>query len=69
MRVGQIGIITEWGIHNTHKGKTVIRAYKGLVDVFTGDLWGESVFIGDEMEMYRVKILKNGTELIICNNE
>ena len=40
MRVGQIGIITEWGIQNTYKGKTVIRAYRGLVDVFTGDLWG-----------------------------
>ena len=69
MRVGQIGIIVKWNDYNINLGQIVIKTRQELVNLTDGDTWYKEIFKDPEIENFRVKILQNGTELIICNNE
>lgn len=69
MRVGQIGIITEWETFPMYKGYLIKRMSSGLASLNANDYWYESTFKREDVDKIRVKILLNGTELIICNNE
>ena len=69
MRVGQIGIITEWKNGEFYLKTLIKRIHNGLISLTSDCYWEEDVFYSKDIENLRVKILPNGTELIICNNE
>ena len=69
MGVGQIGIITEWNDEFINLGQIVIKTRQELINLTDGDTWYKKIFKDPEIEKFRVKILPNGTELVICNNE
>ena len=69
MRVGQIGIITEWNDEFMNLHQIVIKTTEILVNIKNGDNWNKQIFKDPKIEKFRVKILPNGTELVICNNE
>ena len=69
MKVGQIGVITEWNEVSSFNGVIVKRTPLGLTSLNTDDVWGNNFLESNYLDKLRVKIIPNGTELAICNNE
>lgn len=69
MRDGQIGIITKWRLHDLYIGKIVQRFEDSIIVIGeeSDNSWPN--FCHNKFDDCRVRILPNGTQLTIQNNQ
>lgn len=69
MKDGQIGVITDWDGSTYNNGKVVQRYGLDLIQLGkpSGDSWRQVII--NKIVGCKVRILANGTELLIADNE
>lgn len=71
LKDGQLGIITKWGIHtNLYVGR-IVQWYKNnliALNAMSGDGWPDAK-TWNKSENYRVRVLQDGEELVVCNEK
>lgn len=67
LECGQVAVIIEWGAHNDIVGRIIQRYGDSLVSL--GRKIGNSWTTIPAGEAFRVRVLENGTELLITHNE